>query len=137
MVELSELSLGVKPLRFFDLRTRVRGREDRRTKDGWYLCRRRLFSFLVSPASRYISRSLGKRTWVLIGPPNGGCVHSRSHIFELLFIAPHPPLPIRRSIFKIGEMDLRKRVWKVDTRPLAQGVCLYIVYEYVHIGQLA
>ena len=105
MVRLSELGLGVKTASFLEWRTRVRGKEKRRTGGGWYPGRKRRFSFLDSLAKRYISRSLGKRTVVLIGPPNGGYAHSRSHRLELLSIATHPALAMRMSIFKIGEVE--------------------------------
>ena len=60
-----------------------RGEGEWRNEDGCYLVRTRRFIFLDSPAKRYISRSLGKRTMVqTVGPPNGGRAHSRSHILS-------------------------------------------------------
>ncbi len=45
-----------KTVRFLAWRTKVRWEEERRTEDGWYPGRKRRFSFLGSPAKRYISR---------------------------------------------------------------------------------
>ncbi len=110
---------------FLNWRTRVRGKEERRTEDGWYPGQKWRFFFLDSPVKRYIKKALDKGPWywknhlpvaVLI------LVHT---YWAIVYSSP-PSLPMLWSIFKIGGFGVNQvvEIWKVYIRHIAQGVWL-------------